>query len=539
MKKKFSLVLVLLFLLGTLSGCGRADSEDKEISIMLPASPVTIDPQLISDTNGGFVASFYTAGLFGYDPDKKLNPVLAEKYEVSDDGLTYTFHLKKDLKWSDGRALTASDFVYGFQRLADPDVGSNSVYLVTDSCMVKNADDVTSGQKPVSELGVSAPDDLTFVVELEKPCPYFCALLTMASFSPCNEDFYHSAGDDYATSESTILSCGPYVMDRYEPLAMQIHFTKNPNYVAADKITIPGANLQVVANQQQSLMSYESGGLDITSVSGDLVELAQDDPEMKEYPTASTFFLDINHRECKELQNDNIRMALAKSIDRDSIVKNILRAGNTPLTRINPAGYYQLTDGTDIAADPDKYKEQAGYDPAAAAELWKKGLQELGVSQVKFTLVFSGNSSVVEAVGDEMKQTLPGLDLELKTVTQKDLMQAKSKGEYDLLFYGWVADYADPTAFLALFLSSASEAGYDNPDYDALYDKIQSEEISQDPDKRDELMEQAEDMLMKDMAVIPLFSKGQAYLIKSNVTGFQINPTGIGCILTGLKKEVN
>ena len=539
MKKKLCIFLTLLLLLGLLSGCGASEDLKEEVNIALSGSPVTIDPQLMSDTNAGFVGSFFTSCLYGYDVNKELVPVLAESYELSEDCLTYTFHLKKDLKWSDGRDLTAADCVFGFQRLADPDVGSNSMYLITDSCKIKNADDVTMGKIPVNQLGVSAPDALTFVVELEKPCPYFCALITMADFAPCNVDFYHSAGDAYATSEDTILSCGPYIMDRYEPLAMQIHFTKNPYYVNADAITVPGINLQVVANAQQGLMSYEAGGLDLTTVSGELTDLAEGDPELTEFPNASLFYLEMNQRSCPALQNRNIRMALSKSIDRDDFVTHVLKTGNTSVARVNPPGFYTDTDGSDFAGNADQYKEQAGYDPAKAKELWEQGLQEIGASSVTLNFMFaSGNNTLMEALKDQMEKNLPGLTVELRASTSKEIMTARAKGGYDLLFSGWVADYADPTAFLALFISTGSAIGYNNPEYDALYEQIQSPEVSKDAAGRNELMHKAEDMLMDDAALIPLFSKGQTYLIRKGVTGFQVNPTGIGCILTGLRKEV-
>ncbi len=539
MKKRISLFLAVLLLIGMLGGCKKTSDQEQEVSIALAAAPVTIDPQLMADTNAGFVGSFFTAGLFGYNAERELIPVLAESFDVSEDGKTYTFHLKEGLKWSDGRPLTAADFVFGFQRLADPDVGSNSVYLLTDSCTIKNALEVTSGQMPVSELGVSAPDDKTFVVELEIPCPYFTALVTMSNFTPCNEDFYHSAGDDYANSDTTILSCGPYILDRYEPLAMQIHLTKNPYFVDEEDITVTGINLQVVANAQQGLMSYEAGYMDMVMVSGELAELAEGDPELISFSTACMFYLNLNVRTCPALANQNIRMAIQKSIDRDDIVKNLMRTGYGPLERVSPPGYYRQSDGSDFSGDEKQYAEQASYDPGKAGEYWQKGLSELGVSSITLNLsASSGANSILEAIKSQLEKNLPGLTIELKLLTAKEANSARLKGGYDMLYTGWVADYADPTAFLALFISTESKEGYNNPEYDALYEKIQNTIGVQDSFERDELMHKAEDMLMNDAALIPLYTKGDAYLIRKSVQGFQITPTGVGCILTGLSKEV-
>ena len=539
MKKRICVLMTCLLLIGMLSGCGAKRETDREISIMLPGSPASVDPQLVDDTNSALVVSFCTGCLYTYDKDKKTVPQLAESYELSEDYLTYTFRLKKGLKWSDGRDLTAEDFVFAFQRLVDPDVGSNSVFLVTDSCVLKNAADVNAGKKPLSELGVSCPDAETLVIELEQPCPYFIPLMTLPVFSPCNEDFYHSVGENYATGEEYLISCGAYVIDRYEPLAMQVHMTKNPYFVDADQISIPGVNLQVVANGQQALMSYQSGGLDATAVSGALAELVEGDPELRQFSTASSLFIYLNNQNCPALGNLNIRKALSKSVDRDAIVKNVLKVGYVSMTRLTPSGYYTCADGSDFAGDSDRYQEQAGYDPVKAAELWKKGLQELGVSEVTLTFLFnSGSTNLIEAIAGQMMDTLPGLTIELKAAPPKEIQQAKSKGGYDLLYLGWVADYTDPTSFLALFLSDSSAIGYKNPDYDALYEKIQSADLAQSRTTREKLMLEAEDMLMNDMAFLPMFSMQQAYLIKAS-SDFQLNPLGSGVIMSSLKKEVD
>ncbi len=539
MRKNTIMILACLIFTVILSGCGISKEEAKELSIAISDSPSTVDPQLVSDTNAGFVADCFTSRLYKYNENRELVPCLAKSCDVSEDGLTYTFHLREGLKWSDGRELKAEDFVFAFRRLADPDVGSNAVYLITDCCVIRNVEEVTEGIRPVNELGVYSPDHETFVVELEAPCPYFCALITSANFAPCNEDFYHSVGDNYANSAETMLCSGPYIMDRYEPLAMQIHFKKNPNYFDADKIKVPGINLQVVANQQQALMCYESDMMDITFITGELLELAEGDPELSVFPMASLFYLDINQKTCPELSNKNIRMAISKSIDRDNLCKNLLKAGNTPMTRVIPSDFYIQRDGTDFAKDSGYYDKYALYDPVEAKKLWDQGLSELGVSGMTLNIVYaSGNNSLIEAVKDELENTLPGLDVELKTVTGKEMVQRHMSGEYDLIFLGWVADYADPTAFLNQFVSDATDGGYNSPEFDELYEKIQSVDLADDPKTRDEMMHKAEDMIMEDAGLIPIFTRGNTYLIHDNVKGFQQPPTGIGLVVTGLSKEV-
>ena len=539
MKKRYSVFFICLFLAAVLSGCGKSRSENKEISITIPSTPDTVDPQLVAETNSVFVADCFTSTLYEYNENRELVPCLAQSCDISDDGLTYTFHLKKGLKWSDGRPLTAEDFVFALQRLADPDTGSNSVYFITDCCSIKNAKEVSLGTKPVNELGVSSPDDDTFVVELTQPCPYFCALVSAVTFSPCNEDFYHSTGKNYANSAENLLSSGPYIIDRYEPLAMQIHFKKNPYYMDADKITIPGINLQVVANQQQALMCYESDTVDIISISGELVELAEGDPELFVFPQASLFFFELNQINCPALMNRNIRMALNKSLDREDLVNNLLKSGYTSMTRAIPSDFYIQGDGTDFAEGRERYDEYMAYDTVKAQKLWEQGLSELGVSRVSLTMIYnSSQSSFCEAVKAQMEKTLPGLDIELKPVQGKELIQRRMSGNYDMLFLGWVADYADPTAFLDQFISSAHDGEYNNPEYDKICERIQGVEFVGNTAARDDMMHKAEDMLMEDAALIPVFTKGNTFLIHDDIKGFQQPPTGIGLVLRSLSKEV-
>jgi len=536
--KKYAALLTLVLLLGCLSGCKGREEGKNEIDIAFTVSPPTIDSALVSDTTSGDATSPFVSTLYVYDKDRRLVPGLAESYTCSEDGLTYTFKLRDGLVWSDGRELTAEDFVYGFQRLADPEVGSNAVYFITDCCEIRNATEISIGNHPVSELGVSAPDKKTFVIELARPCPYFLALTTCVNLAPCNRDFCTSCGAYYATSPETVLSCGPYILDRFEPLATQIHYTKNPKYYDADKITVENVSAQVVSNTQQAMMCYQAKDMDITAVSGEYLELAEGDPHLQTFSTASSFSLEMNYKN-EALKDRNIRLALAKSIDRESLVKNVLRSGNTALYRINPQGYYTETDGTDFAKDPHQYDEYTGYDPAKALEYWKQGLSDIGQSSVELQMIYSSSmSSTAEALKAGMEKNLPGLNIKLKIITAKEYSSAKAKGDYDLFISGWIGDYADPTTFYMQYLSGAGVVSYSNPKFDEVFNSCQEGEAITDPDERNRRLHQAEDILMEDVAVIPIFSQGKVYLVSDEVKGLEFVPTGVSMIYTGLTKEV-
>ena len=539
MKKKsiffFGFLMALL-----LVGCSAKNSASRELNIAITGSPLSADPQMLYDVDSGIICKFFCTTLYEYNEKKELVPGLAESYEVSDDGLTYTFHLKDELKWSDGRPLTAEDFVFGFKRFSDPNVGSNAVYLITDCCKLKNAQAILEAHMPLSELGVYAPDNRTFIIELEEPCSYFTDLLTNANFSPCNEDFYHSTGGKYGTSHDTVLSCGPFVLDKFEPLATQIHFKKNPYYYDSDSIELEGVNIQVISNSQQSLMCYEAGTIDIMAVEGELLELTDDDPELNIFTSASLYFFFMNQEgSCPELKNKNIRIAISKSLDRKDLVDNLLRSGYVPMTRIIPQGFYTETDGTDFAIDLNRYDEVAGYDPDSALSYWKKGLEELGKDSVTLELVYNADLVALgEAMAAQMEKALPGLKIELKGVPLKERVALRSRGEYEIMLSGWYADYSDPTTFLALYLSTASAKSYANPDFDALYTESTSARMAKNPDERNKILHQIEDIIMEDAGTVPIYSEGNTYLIRSNISGFQTPPTGTGIIVKGIKKEV-
>ncbi len=538
MRKSIYLLFTWLFLCCICAGCGRAAKNSEELNIAIFHAPETMDPQLSQDTDSSFAIQFMSGSLFATNEEMELTPCLAKDYEVSEDGLTYTIHLKENLKWSDGSPLTAEDFVCAFQRLADPDVGSGSVFLITDSCVIKNAREVNAGELPVNMLGVSSPDHETLVVELEDPCPYFLKLLERESFSPCSVDFYHSMGDEYARNPQSILSSGPYILDKYEPLATQLHFTKNPYYAEADKITIPGITLQVIANQQQALMCFDTGSIDATKVNGDLLELAEGDEQLQVFPFAGEYYVYINQRDNPALQNKKIRQAFSMSIDRDSLVKNILRLGNTAVRRAVPPGFYTESDGRDFSEDGQRYEAFAGYDPARAKQLWKEGLSEMGVSSLHISFSYSSSqNNLMEAMAAQLEDNLPGLEVEKKIVSGKNLFQSISKGDYDLLATGWAADYPDPTAFLGLFVSGGGRVSYVNKEYDRLYNLTKDVEYTQNPPKRDELLHKVEDLLMEDVGVLPIFTQGSPWLVSDKVKGFQMTALG-NMIIPALSKEV-
>ena len=536
MRRRICFLLSLVFLISSVSGCGLDGTQMEDLNYAISTTAVTIDPQLSTDIASAEVVNLYSCTLYTYDENRKLVPGLAESSETSPDGMTVTYHLRHGLKWSDGRDLTAEDFVFAMQRLANPDTKSGAVYIITGCCYIKNASKISMGKMPVSELGVSAPDPYTFVIELEMPCPYLNALVTHTAFIPCNREFFQSCGDNYATSPETLICCGPFEVDRYEPLGTQIHYTKNEYFYAADQINLKGVNVQVITDTQQAMMCYQSGEMDVIGLNGTVLELAEGDPSVKKFTKPSARYIDMNITEGSIFMNKSVRMAFAKSIDRESIVDNVLLSNSTALYRINPSGYYYETDGTDIASDPLKYKEEVGYDPAKAKELWEQGMKELGKKEASVSLgCIAGTQNLAEIIKDQLERNLPGLSVKLQVWSPKEWLQRMETADgYDMIICGWVADYADPTSFYSRYLTDNTATTYSNSTFDAIYNKTQYAE----GEERDRLLEEAEDILMKDVAQLPISGDNANFLVASGVTGFKYNPTASGMIVFGIRKEV-
>ncbi|MCR5137936.1 MAG: peptide ABC transporter substrate-binding protein [Oscillospiraceae bacterium] len=537
MKKYLALLLCLLILL--LTGCdtqGRIAME-QDLNIAVGSYPLTMDAQMTSDAGSAQYLDPMCGRLFRLDPEKGYVPELAESFELSEDGCTYTFHLREGIRYANGEPIDAGDFVDAFRRIADPLTASSAIYIVQDLFRLKNVDQVNDGTMEPDRLGVYEQNDQTLVIELEQPCPYLPYVLAMEPCSPYNRAFAANCGKDYATSPETLLSSGPFYVDRYEPMAMQVHYTKNPYYIDADKVKLQGITLRQVSNTQQAIMSYQAGESDLVSTGGEYAALSQNDPCFLQASGGFLFYIGGNYVSCEAWQNRNIRMALSFALDRESVVKDYLRAGYKPATRLVPTGFCVEGNGNDFAADPAQYSASCAYDPERAGECWKKGLEELGVSNLKLEfLTTSTNQQLMEILKDQWEKTLPGFTLDVRLVSSAQFFDLKNKGEYELYLLGWGADYPDPNAFFSIFESHSPEndSKYANADFDRL---LQEASLETDSEKRFSILHQAEDVFMDDLGAIPFYVKGGAFLISESVKGVSPHFSGLNLQFSFAEKE--
>lgn len=509
---------------------GEVSTED--LKVMLETPVESLDPQQSTDGTSFEIIADYTDGLTQMDADGQAVPAIAESWETSEDGLTWTFHLREDAKWSNGEPVTAKDFVFAWQRAVDPDVASEYAYMLSDIGQVKNAAEIIDGTMDKSELGVTAVDDHTLEVQLVAPVSYFTSLMYFPTFYPVNEDFFNTCADTFATSPETTLSNGAFILDTYEPAATEFHLTKNPDYYDADSIQLAGLDYQVIQDSQTALMSFQNGELDMTLVNGDQVDQVQDDPAFTAVGAGYLWYVTPNIAGVEELQNDNIRKALTFAIDREAITTDVLKDGSKPTFTAVPMDFAAGPDGSDFSADQEKFSDVCAYDTEKALEYWNKGLEELGVDSLEFEMVVDSDDApqkVATVLQEQWQTALPGLTINIKVEPKKQRVQDLQDGTYELGLTRWGPDYADPMTYLGMWITNNSNnyGLWSNEEYDNIIAECTTGELAMDAEKRWERMYDAEKIVMDESVIFPLYTQCNAEMISTKVTGVEHHPCAL------------
>lgn len=514
------------------TGSDTAAAGSSDMNVMLETPVESLDPQQATDGTSFEVIADYTDGLMQMDADGQAVPAIAESYDLSDDGLTYTFHLRSDAKWSNGTPVTAADFVFAWQRAVDPAVASEYAYMLSDIGQIKNAAEIIAGDMDKSELGVTAVDDTTLQVELNVPVSYFLSLMYFPTFYPVNEEFFNSCGDTFATSPETTLSNGAFILDSYEPAATAFHLTKNADYYDAGRVQLSGLSYQVIQDSQQALMSYQTGALDTTLVNGEQVDQVKDDPEFKTVGAGYLWYVSPNMDAVPELANLNVRLALTMAIDRDAITGDVLKDGSAPTYTAVPPEFAAGPDGSDFSADQKKFADVCTCDATSAADYWTKGLEELGITELSLDMVVDADDApqkVAQVLKEQWETTLPGITVNLVVEPKKQRVQDMQDGNYQLGLTRWGPDYADPMTYLGMWVSGNSNnyGLWSNADYDAIIDECTTGDLCTDAEGRWERLYDAEQIVMDEAVIFPLYTQCNAEMLSSKVTGVEYHPVAL------------
>ena len=506
------------------------------LKVHIDVEVASMDPQVAVDGTSFEVLAAVTEGLYSLDADGSAIPAMADKVEKSEDGLTYTVTLK-DAKWSNGTPVTANDFVFAWRRLVDPKTASEYAFM-GGIAGLKNADDISAGKVSPDQLGVTAKDDKTLVIELDTPVPFFESLMAFPSFFPVNEEFYNKCGDKFATTVDTILCNGAFKVASYEPAATTINLEKNTNYWDADKVQLSGIQYQVIKDSQQTMLSYQNGDLDVATLSGEQVEQFQADPEFKNIMSGYLWYIASN-KKVAGLDNENLRKAISLSYDKEAIVNNILKDGSIKADFLVPTLLATGPHGKDFRDGTDTY---LSTDKAKALEYYDKAKTELGKDSFEYTMLIDDAESaqnVAQFIQAEIQTNLPGMKINIETLPKKNRLERLRADDFELGLTRWGPDYADPMTYLDMWITGSPNnyGAWSNTEYDSLIQSAKKGELALDSEKRWEALKKAEKMVMDDAVICPVYQQGNAVMIKKNVSGIEFHSVGINRVYKNTTKN--
>ena len=506
------------------------------LKVHIDVEVASMDPQVAVDGTSFEVLAAVTEGLYSLDADGSAIPAMADKVEKSEDGLTYTVTLK-DAKWSNGTPVTANDFVFAWRRLVDPKTASEYAFM-GGIAGLKNADDISAGKVSPDQLGVTAKDDKTLVIELDTPVPFFESLMAFPSFFPVNEEFYNKCGDKFATTVDTILCNGAFKVTSYEPAATTINLEKNADYWDADKVQLSGIQYQVIKDSQQAMLAYQNGDLDVATLSGEQVEQFQADPEFQSIMAGYLWYISPNLK-TPGLENENLRKALALSYDKDAIVNNILKDGSIKADFAVPTLLATGPDGKDFRDGTDTY---LSTDKTKALEYYDKAKAELGKDSFSYTMIVEDTESaqnVAQFIQAEIQKTLPGVTINIETMPKKNRVERMQEGTFELGLTRWGPDYADPMTYLDMWTTdSPNNYGFwSNAEFDQIIQSAKKGELALDVNARWDALKKAEKMVMDEAVIFPVYQKGNAVMIKKNVSGIEFHSVAINRVYKNATKN--
>ena len=523
------------------SSAAAGTAQGGTLNIMLETEVQSLDPQVATDGTSFEVIADYTDGLMQMDADGAAVPAMAETYDISEDGKTYTFHLR-DAKWSNGEAVTAADFVFGWQRAVDPATASEYSYMLSDIGQVVNAAEIIAGEKPVTDLGVTAVDDKTLEVQLNVPVSYFLSLMYFPTFYPVNEAFYNTCKDTFGTSPDTVLSNGAFKLTDYQPAATAFTLEKNPDYYDAAKIALDGLAYQVIKDSQQALMSYQTGALDMTLLNGEQVDQVKDDPEFTSVGAGYLWYISPNIDAVPDLANLNLRRAITFALDRESITNDVLKDGSSPAYTAVPAQFAAGPDGSDFSADQTKFAEFCAYDADKAKEYYEQAKSELGKDSFTFTMIVDADDApqkVAQVVKEQLETTLAGFTLNLTVEPKKQRVQDMQDGNFEVALTRWGPDYADPMTYLGMWVTGNSNnyGLWSDADYDAIIDECTTGDLCTDPEGRWAALYEAEQIVLEQAVIFPLYGQCNAEMVSSAVTGVDFHPVALNRVYKNATKS--
>lgn len=528
LNKYFRTTIILVISILILSSCsqnkGMYSDEGQVFRKVIPQDMTTLDTAMITDSVSNDIAEQAFEGLFSLDKNDKATLAIAKNMpKKSKDGKTLIFDLKENAKWSNGDDVTANDFVYAWRKVVNPKTGSEYAYIMTD---IKNADDINAGKKPVESLGIKAINKHKLEIQLNRPIPYINELLTLSTFYPQNEKISKKYGEKYGTKVEKTVFNGPFKVDKWKH-EDKILLSKNNNYWDKKNVKLEKVNYKVLKDKQVGASLYETGSIDDTLITADQVNKYKDSPALKKRITSGNFYIKLNQKKVKEFSNKNLRLAIARSINKQGYVDAVKNDGSSPSNTLTAKGVAKVEGDKDYTST---INSPLDFNPKLANENWQKAKKELKIEKFTFTMNTEDTPDAkisAEYIKSQVEKNLPGITLKIKQLPFKQRIALETKMNYEASLSGWGADYSDPTSYLGTMTKDnpQNNTGWNNTSFDNSYNEVNGKLLKY-IDKRNETMKNMEELLVSDAPIAPIYQKGEAHLTNSQVKGLIYHVVG-------------
>ena len=458
--------------------------------------------------------------LYRDDENDVPQPAGAETVDISDDKLVYTFHLREDATWSNGDPVVATDYEFAWQQALNPEVASDYAYMLY---FIHNAEPYFNGKVEWSEVGVKVIDDYTLEVTLDNPLPYATDLFAFPTLAPINQKFYEEVGaDKYATDAEYFCCNGMYELIEWSHNS-QIVFQKREDYWNADAVGPDEIVYKIITDSQAGLNSYLSREIDYTDLdSGEVVQQAEAAGfEVGVKPARSSYYLIVN-TEDEFMSNQNLRLALAYSIDKQALVDTVYQNDNQPMTSFTPPAIMGANDSSfqeALVAERGEMYPASG-DLEKAQEYLQAALEELGctVDELNLSIDCADDSlrlNCATFLQEQWRQNLGIENIAVNSMQTKQVSANRQSGDYCMSLGGWSPDYNDAINFLDLWVTDGgnNDSFWSNEEYDNLIAQATAEA---DEEVRQQYLFDAEEILAAEMPVIPLYWQCQNYSYNSD-----------------------
>ena len=488
--------------------------ESQTITIALTQEPPQLNSMKATDQVSILVLSHVMEGLVRYDRRGNIIPGVAERWLIDDTGAT--FWLRDDALWSDGKPVTAHDFVFAWQNALDPKTASEYAFILYP---IKNAERVNTGKLQPSELAVVAIDDATLQITFERPTGYFVKLTAFTTYFPVRRDFWETRGTRYAADAADLLYNGPFVMTQWTHSA-SLKLVKNQNYWDKANITLNAIHAEyITADSRSRLNLFIDGKIIHTRLDGETYKDALTQRfRIRRFTTGSVFFLEYNHRPERVTRNLNLRRAIQYAFDSNEMVNKVLATpGNLPGESLFPV----WINGVNDKFRREYPAQKARYDVQRAREFLEKARQDLGLDEIPPLVLLVSDSPTAAKQAEYMQGMLAnklGIQLKIDIQTFKQRLAKMTAGDFDIVGAGWGPDFDDIMTFGDLFASwNLNNRGrYNNPNYD---EQVRVAMNNTEPKTRMDAMGQAQQILFDDAVILPQYEQGVIYLLHPKVKG--------------------